>query len=114
MAETPLEIINAWQKDHWRDMVCHGLTQAMADDLMARLAEIAQKPEYGREPDYHGCQCHRCMDAAGFEHPFRWPSNVHGFIVCPICGNKRCPHASNHELPCTNSNERGQLGSIYL
>lgn len=34
-------------------------------------------------------------------------------IVCGTCGNKRCPHATNHLLPCTNSNEPGQLGSRY-
>jgi ribosomal protein L37AE/L43A len=35
------------------------------------------------------------------------------FIVCPECGNKRCPRASNHVLACTGSNEVGQLGSDY-
>lgn len=35
------------------------------------------------------------------------------FIVCSICGNKRCPHATDHELECTNSNEPGQKGSYY-
>lgn len=35
------------------------------------------------------------------------------FIVCVICGNKRCPHATNCELECTNSNESGQSGSVY-
>lgn len=34
-------------------------------------------------------------------------------IVCPECGNKRCPHATDHNLPCTNSNEPGQEGSRY-
>ena len=34
-------------------------------------------------------------------------------VVCSICGNKRCPHATNHELICTNSNEPGQPGSMY-
>jgi len=34
-------------------------------------------------------------------------------IVCPTCGNKRCPKASNHDLICTNSNEPGQPGSVY-
>jgi hypothetical protein len=34
-------------------------------------------------------------------------------IVCPTCGNKRCPKASNHTLACTNSNTPGQRGSIY-
>ena len=35
------------------------------------------------------------------------------FNVCPICGNKRCPHASDHNYECTNSNEVGQTGSVY-
>lgn len=34
-------------------------------------------------------------------------------IVCPTCGNKRCPRATNHRYSCTNSNEPGQPGSIY-
>ncbi len=32
-------------------------------------------------------------------------------ILCPVCGNKRCPRASNHEYACTASNEPGQPGS---
>ena len=35
------------------------------------------------------------------------------FNVCPICGNKRCPHASDHNYECTNSNDVGQTGSVY-
>ena len=35
------------------------------------------------------------------------------FIVCSICGNKRCPRATDHQLTCSNSNEPGQIGSIY-
>lgn len=34
-------------------------------------------------------------------------------IVCETCGNKRCPHAAHHDLPCTGSNEPGQPGSAY-
>lgn len=34
-------------------------------------------------------------------------------ILCPGCGNKRCPQASDHELACTGSNEPGQPGSVY-
>ena len=34
-------------------------------------------------------------------------------ILCPICGNKRCPKASDHKLDCTGSNEPGQAGSRY-
>ena len=35
------------------------------------------------------------------------------FIVCPDCGNKRCPRATFHGYDCTRSNEPGQPGSIY-
>ena len=35
------------------------------------------------------------------------------FVVCPECGNKRCPHANDHNNACTGSNEPGQIGSAY-
>ena len=35
------------------------------------------------------------------------------FVVCPDCGNKRCPKAHNHTLACTNSNEPGQASSSW-
>ena len=34
-------------------------------------------------------------------------------LLCPICGNKRCPKATWHGNPCTHSNEPGQIGSMY-
>ena len=34
-------------------------------------------------------------------------------IACGVCGNKRCPKATDCELACTGSNELGQVGSIY-
>lgn len=34
-------------------------------------------------------------------------------FLCPVCGNKRCPKASDHRLECTGSNEPGQGGSVY-
>lgn len=34
-------------------------------------------------------------------------------ILCPKCGNKRCPHSTFHKNKCTGSNEPGQLGSRY-
>jgi len=35
-------------------------------------------------------------------------------FLCPTCGNKRCPKATDHTLACTNSNEPGQPGSDYV
>lgn len=34
-------------------------------------------------------------------------------VLCPDCGNKRCPRATNHRNLCTNSNEAGQPGSSW-
>lgn len=50
------------------------------------------------------CTCLKCM-------PNTFPNMR--FNVCKICGNKRCPHATDHNYECTNSNEVGQKGSIY-
>lgn len=35
------------------------------------------------------------------------------FIMCPDCGNKRCPKATFHGHECTKSNAPGQQGSLY-
>jgi len=52
-----------------------------------------------------GCDCWRCMREKGRTVTF--------YILCDICGNKRCPRASDHRLECTHSNEAGQEGSVY-
>ena len=41
-------------------------------------------------------------------NPFGMP-----FIMCKVCGCKRCPKATDCSLECTGSNEPGQLGSVY-
>ena len=41
-------------------------------------------------------------------NPFGMP-----FIMCKVCGCKRCPKATDCSLDCTGSNEPGQLGSVY-
>ena len=56
--------------------------------------------------------CHRCVKEAkkglvGIE------AVLHKMILCPVCGNKRCPKASDHRLDCTGSNDSGQPGSVY-
>jgi hypothetical protein len=34
-------------------------------------------------------------------------------ILCPVCGNKRCPRTTHHDNACTGSNEPGQRGSSW-
>lgn len=52
------------------------------------------------------CSCRQCYNQGeGVTIPI-----MH---LCNLCGNKRCPHATDHTLDCTNSNEPGQTGSWY-
>ncbi|WP_313021290.1 hypothetical protein [Atlantibacter hermannii] len=50
------------------------------------------------------CWCHTCRPVTMTDMRF---------VVCPECGNKRCPHANDHRNACTGSNEPGQEGSAY-
>lgn len=49
--------------------------------------------------------CHKCFHTHG--------GFLDRMLLCPTCGNKRCPKATDHELACTDSNEPDQPGSIY-
>ena len=51
------------------------------------------------------CDCYRCEADRG--------QYLARMIVCPVCGSKRCPHATDHREACTGSNEPGQAGSRY-
>lgn len=62
------------------------------------------------------CECHRCIkeqNLGSMAGDVFLLLSATEMIVCPKCGNKRCPHASDHDLKCTSSNEPGQPGSIY-
>lgn len=58
------------------------------------------------------CHCRHCLTerAESDSEAQLW---LHRMILCSTCGNKRCPHATDHRLECTGSNEPGQKGSIY-
>ena len=60
------------------------------------------------------CQCRMCLRKR--DNP-KLPRIIalefQQMILCPICRNKKCPHATDHELECTGSNEPGQKGSYY-
>lgn len=59
------------------------------------------------------CGCYRCLEERDKDLPFFEREVNRGMILCPICGNKRCPHGTDHKLACTNSNSSGQPGSRY-
>ena len=57
-----------------------------------------------------GCGCSKCWGEWAKQQEKRvFPP----FIVCSVCGNKRCPKATDHELGCSGSNDPGQKGSRY-
>lgn len=58
------------------------------------------------------CDCRQCIRDRG-DVRFGLPREMTEFIVCQQCGNKRCPHATNHRNECTDSNAPGQPGSEY-
>jgi DNA-directed RNA polymerase subunit RPC12/RpoP len=58
-----------------------------------------------QEPVASYC-CHSCFKLDG-------GFMLDRMILCPECGNKRCPKASDHQLDCTGSNEPNQPGSVY-
>lgn len=72
-----------------------------------RRACIAVAREMGREErerETATCSCFTCDGS---------PALRSRMYLCPLCGNKRCPRATDHRLACTGSNEPGQPGSAY-
>ena len=51
-----------------------------------------------------GHDCLQCFEDAG--------DRPRIMILCPTCGNKRCPKAENHRYKCTASNEPDQVGQF--
>jgi hypothetical protein len=66
--------------------------------------KIQSECEAGNSPVIPDCWCRTCRPVT---------MNDMRFVVCPECGNKRCPHANDHNNACTGSNEPGQAGSAY-
>lgn len=60
--------------------------------------------EDGNSPVTPDCWCRTCRPVTMSDMRF---------VVCPECGNKRCPHANDHRNDCTGSNEPGQVDSAY-
>lgn len=58
------------------------------------------------------CGCWTCVAEHKATQPF--PQSLSfPFIVCDLCGNKRCPRATHHDNDCTESNDTDQPGSRY-
>nr|WP_315249226.1 hypothetical protein [uncultured Duganella sp.] len=67
----------------------------------AQFGDVAPRP---RTPAKAACWCETCR-------PITLDDSR--MVLCPTCGNKRCPRATNHRNACSGSNEAGQPGSAY-
>jgi hypothetical protein len=91
--------------DEFAAAVADALRKALADAGLTLIKPApAMRLEYVPAPRV--C-CQACDIAIGLTGLRR------RFIVCPTCGNKRCPKATYHDNACTGSNEPGQPGSSY-
>lgn len=105
MWETPHETANA-------NFIAHskGDVEWLLSELKRVDGELKEIQEMVTRRKVWDADCHRCAkeamkEATGF--------TATRMILCPECGNKRCPKASDHDLKCTESNESGQPGSMY-
>lgn len=95
-----------------------GFDQITYADSGQRLADGTEVWTMGGVIDSNdNCECHRCIKENGLTVDIApgWavPLSTTKMILCPVCGNKRCPKASDHRLACTGSNAPGQDGSVY-
>jgi hypothetical protein len=82
----------------------YSVSQKQFDDNWDRI--------FGKNKQAENCgRCYNCLKGKVDEDGF--PVVITRMIVCNICGNKRCPHATDHNLACTKSNKAGQPGSRY-
>ena len=60
-------------------------------------------------------QCRKCLEGQTVTLYPGWivPVTATRMVLCETCGCKRCPHATDCKLACTNSNKPGQPGSVY-
>lgn len=85
----------AWQAaiDHAKETMCK----------MTELRECCRK---------HWTQDAQVQQAKAFGVVLMNPLGM-PMLCCMICGNKRCPKATDCDLFCSGSNEPGQDGSVY-
>ena len=82
---------------HCQDCVGSGAQEARARKLYTQPA-----------PSDDLCACEACVPQGNFLSQ----ENMR-MILCATCGNKRCPHATDHRNACTGSNDVGQKGSSW-
>ena len=86
-----------------------------AHDQVGHLRRRIDRPDREQNEEFHkamaratkhweSCWCRTCRPVALGDMRM---------VLCPECGNKRCPRARHHDNACTGSNEPGQPGSSW-
>lgn len=88
----------------FRDWLQHAYEEAL--DFAVYLKRAIEKLD---DSSSAPCQmpCHRCIDDFDIRAPHmpKFRFDFMKMILCEKCGNKRCPHASDHRLACNSSND---------
>jgi hypothetical protein len=99
------ELMQAWEQAGRPDMPDqHGSVHNALED--ARWNRDLFRALHPGEAMREQCPCYECVSPTWGQ----WESYM---VLCPDCGNKRCPHATFHGNACTGSNKSGQPGSRY-
>lgn len=97
------------------DAELRAIHQAAASD--SQTADSEPQAGLRRNGETQECPCNACHKERLAANP---PADrtgslmalaSRGMVLCPACGNKRCPHANDHRNACTGSNELGQVAS---
>ena len=92
----------AWRETQPWYLVCKG---GFSFALMNMAARSAWECATLMERERIKCWCETCR-------PITLGEDMR-MVLCPTCGSKRCPRATDHRNACTGSNEPGQPGSSY-
>nr|WP_223237632.1 hypothetical protein [Enterobacter hormaechei] len=95
----PVEPTEEMNKAGWTAMNEHDAINPTYRAMLAAAPDFRENAETSTK-----CWCRTCRPVTVTDSRF---------VVCPECGNKRCPRANDHRNACTGSNEPGQEGSAY-
>ncbi len=101
--------------DVWARTVAEGLIAWLNEHYAPPAKEVSPNPWTPYMHDDGECGCWTCVNerAEKIADGYQRLTYLSRFIVCPECGNKRCPKGTWHENACTGSNDPQQPGSRY-
>ena len=104
-----------WQADGYYDPPT-GFTKISERESRLANALLGIKMPEETKPPRTCCRTHWEEDTQRYavgKDGVLWNPWGMPFMMCKVCGCKRCPKATDCSLECIGSNEPGQLGSIY-